>query len=192
MSKTPCLLRFILAIVSVTALLCLSPALAQQKPAKASGTTKTLPQFKDYPAESFTGKPAKVNLASHPDARMFWTALTAPPEKGTRFAGHYRIVAIGCGTNCGRYWAVDLIDGVVHSLFLASYGVAFRPDSRLIVANDPAEYEALLKDMSVQEVEDVMKTYGPPVFWVEEQGKFKKIGPTRLGIDPVRKQILVK
>ena len=184
------LLRFVLVLVMapVAASLCLSPAIAQQKPAKAQG----LPQFKDYPAEAFTGKPAKVNLASHPKARMFRTALTAPPEKGTRFAGHYRIVAIGCGTNCGRYWAIDLIDGVVHSLFLASYGVAFRPDSRLIVANDPAEYEALLKDMSVQEVEEVMKTYGPPVFWVEENGKFKKIGPTKLGIDPVRKQIVAK
>ena len=184
------LLRFVLVLVMapVAASLCLSPAIAQQKPAKAQG----LPQFKDYPAESFTGKPAKVNLASHPKARMFRTALTVPPEKGTRFAGHYRIVATGCGTNCQAYWAVDLIDGSVHSLFLASYGAAFRPDSRLIVMNDPAEYEAMLKDMPVKEVEDVMKTYGPPVFWVEKQRKFQKIGPDKFRIDPVRKKVVAQ
>lgn len=201
MSSTSSPLRFILVLVlaSVTASLFSSAASAQPNPdvkaglAGAPENPQALPRFEDYPAAPiFTGKPAKVNLASHPGAKKFRMALTEAPAEETRCAGHYRIVAIGCGTSCESVWAVDLINGAVFSLFTASYGAVFRPDSRLIVENDPAEYEALLKESSVAEVESLMKTYGPPKFWVEDQGKFKKIGPTKLRIDPVSKKVVAE
>lgn len=155
---------------------------------RPSSAAPALPRFEDYPAtDAFTGEPAPVDLESHPDAKTFRTALTRDAEAGAeqaRFAGHYRIVVIGCGTSCKAVWAVDLIDGSVHSLFTASYGVAFRPDSRLIVENDPATYESLLEEMPAAEVERVMRTYGPPRFWVENEGTFEQIGPHGLRIDP--------
>jgi hypothetical protein len=148
--------------------------------------TISLPKFEDYPApEIFAGTPAAVNLASHPDAEMLRTQLTEDPGYETRFAGHYRVVEIGCGTACQAIWAVDLIDGSVFSLFTASSGVAYRPDSRLIVMNDPAFFEEMLETASVAVVEEYMATYGAPVFWLEEEGEFEWIGPEGVRIDPV-------
>jgi hypothetical protein len=199
MNRTSSHLRFIIffVIAPVAASLFFAAAIAQQNLDTKAGSAgapknpKALPRFEDYPAApTFAGKPAKVNLASHPDAKRFRTALTAAPAKGTRFAGPYRIVAIGCGTSCQSYWAVDLSDGSVYSLFTASFGAVFRSNSRLIVKNDPAEYKALIRESSVAEVDSLMKTYGPPEFWVEDQGKFKKIGPTKLRIDPVSKKVV--
>ncbi len=150
--------------------------------------TARLPAFEDYPAgEPYAGEPAAVDLASHPDGKMFRTALTRDAEAGARerrFAGHYRIVVIGCGTSCKTVWAVDLVDGSLRQLFTATLGVAFRPDSRLIIENDPGQYEGLLVEMSAAEVEAMMETYGPPRFWVENDGKFEQVGPEALRIDP--------
>ena len=136
--------------------------------APASTPTETsddnlLPAFEDYPAvKMFDGTPAEVNLASHPDASMFRTRLSESPPYETRFAGHYRIVEIGCGTVCQSIWAVDLIDGSVYSLFTAGSGVAYRPDSRLIVKNDPAFFTEMLDTTTVAEVQGYMATYGEP------------------------------
>ncbi len=150
-----------------------------------------LPKFEDYPVtEIFTGKPADVDLASHPEARRFRTRLRETFTDDTRFAGHYRIVRIGCGTTCQSIWAVDLRDGSVHFLFTASVGVVFRPDSRLIVQNDPAYYEGLLEEVPVAEVERLMELYGPPQFWVENEGEFEQIASRELRLDPQAKKIV--
>lgn len=157
-------------------------------PTTATPVTIPLPRFEDYPALAiFTGAPAAVNLASHPDAKMFRTRLTETPVSDTRFAGHYRIVEFGCGTACQSVWAVDLIDGSVFSLFTASSGVAYRPDSRLIVMNDPAFFEEMLETAGIAEVEEYMTTYGAPEFWLEEAGAFRRIGPDEVRIDPASK-----
>jgi len=162
-----------------------APAVAQ------TAVNSSLPTFEDFPAEEiFAGTPAAVNLASHPDANMFRTRLTEISPYETRFAGHYRIVEIGCGTACQSIWAVDLIDGTVYSLFTASSGKAYRPDSRLIVMNDVAFFEDMLDTTNVAEVEDYMATYGAPQFWVEEAGRFMQIAPYDVGIDPVTKQLI--
>ena len=156
--------------------------------------SERLPSFDDYPVTRiFAGDPAEVDLDSHPDATAFRTALTRDAEEGAsraRFAGHYRIVVIGCGTTCKSVWAVDLVDGSLHSLFTASTSVAFRPDSRLIVENEPAYYESLLNEMSVAEVARLMQSYGPPRFWVENEGTFQQVGPRDLGIDPRTRRII--
>lgn len=51
------------------------------------------PQFKDYPvSELFIGKPAPVNLDSHPGARRFRTVLREAAKRGPNFAGHLTVV----------------------------------------------------------------------------------------------------
>lgn len=98
----------------------------------------SLPRFEDYPvAKIFEGTPADVDLGSHPDAAMSRTRLTDDQGFDTLFAGHYRVVEIGCGTACQGIWVVDLVDGTVFYLAMASSGVAYRPGSRLVVVNDP-------------------------------------------------------
>lgn len=153
-----------------------------------------LPLFANYPVpEVFTGTPAPVDFDSHPDANRYRAALaadSAAQAQEDRFAGHYRIVVIGCGTTCQSVWAIDLVDGRIHSLFTASYGVAYRPDSRLIVENDPAYYEGLLQRVPLAEVERQMQTYGGPRFWVERSGEFEQIGPEDVRIDPQTKKLV--
>ena len=150
-----------------------------------------LPTFEDYPAvETFDGTPAEVNLASHPDASMFRMRLSESPPYDTRFAGHYRIVEFGCGTVCQSIWAVDLIDGSVYSLFTAGSGVAYRPDSRLIVKNDPAFFTEMLDTTTVAEVQGYMATYGEPEFWLEGDAQFERIGPDAVVMDTFSKKIV--
>ena len=48
----------------------------------------------------------------------------------------------------------------------------------------------MLKSAPVAEVEDFMKTYGAPKFWLEKDGKFERIGPDKVRIDPVSKKIV--
>lgn len=166
------------------------PPATAPTPAPKTATT-ALPTFEEYPAtEIFTGTPAEVDLASHPDAAMFRTRLSEDPGYDTRFAGHYRIREIGCGTACQGIFAMDLIDGSVSFLYTASSGVAYRPDSRLIVMNDPAFFEEMLETATVAEVEEYMAIYGAPEYWLEVEGEFERIGPEGVGIDPVTRQLV--
>ena len=199
---TSCRFPLLRLALAVTALLagCAAPtvdpepAASSESDSRTAASVEALPAFADYPVdEVFTGEPADVDLDSHPEAETYRTALTRGAREGgesTLFAGHYRIVVIGCGTSCKEVWAVDLEDGSVHSLFTASYGVAFRPDSRLIIQNDPATYEGFLDEMSVAEVEQLMTTYGPPRFWVEKDRTFEQIGPRQVRIDPETRKLV--
>jgi hypothetical protein len=105
------------------------------------------PPFEDYPEEISTGKPAPVDLGSHPKARTFRTRLRAGAKEGPTFAGHYTLVQWGCGTGCMSFAFVDAFSGRVlfppmqvyfpplpneHHL-MERYRIAYRPDSRLMV-----------------------------------------------------------
>ena len=75
------------------------------------------PRFDDFPVvEEFHGKPARVDLSSHPKARTFRTRLRDGARKGPNFAGHYALVGWGCGNECGGSLIVDLRTGKVYGL----------------------------------------------------------------------------
>jgi hypothetical protein len=94
------------------------------------------PSFEDAPAPgSWDGIPAAVNLDSHPEARQFRTVLTQGAAEGPNFAGHYTVVAWGCGTLCQRFMIVDARDGEVYQGRTTSLGVEHRLDSQLLVVN---------------------------------------------------------
>ena len=48
-----------------------------------------------------------VDLTSHPRARTFRTLLRAAAQEPPDFAGHYKIVRIGCGTSCVTIAVID-------------------------------------------------------------------------------------
>lgn len=80
----------------------------------AVAQTKSLPQFKDYPAqEKFSGKPAQPKLASK-RARLFRTMIRTQAAEGPNFAGHYRIATWGCGAGCVQFAIVDVKTGDVY------------------------------------------------------------------------------
>jgi len=120
---------------------------AQPKLSKPSNSLKnTNPQFEDYPAvEEFRGKPALVDLSSHPNARTFRTRLREGAKQGTNFAGHYALVWWGCGNECQQALVIDLRTGIVYGLaepsakrpLESSRGLEFISTSRLIIADPP-------------------------------------------------------
>lgn len=72
------------------------------------------PLFEDFRVEPVSeGRPAAVNLKSHPLARRYMTVLRAGAQKGPNFAGHYTVVGWGCGSSCIRLAVIDTRNGAV-------------------------------------------------------------------------------
>ena len=86
-----------------------------------------VPRFEDFPVpRKFAGKPAPVNLNSHPKARKYRTMLRAAAKEGANFAGHYIVTYWGCGSNCRQIAFIDASNGNVYfSPELPSLGVGF-------------------------------------------------------------------
>jgi len=76
------------------------------------GQSDKAPDFKQYPADVYAGKPAPLNLHSHRMARMYRTSIREQlHEKGINFAGHYTIAVMGCGAGCSITAIVDARNG---------------------------------------------------------------------------------
>ena len=66
------------------------------------------PEFSRYPATTWQGNSAPLNLKSHPYARKFRTTMREQLEElGVNFAGHYTVAAAGCGTGCSVTGIID-------------------------------------------------------------------------------------
>jgi hypothetical protein len=72
-----------------------------------------LPRFQDYAvAAAWHGPPASLKLTTSSE-RMFRTRLTDAAKEPPNFAGHFRVVYWGCGSNCSAGALVDLETGRV-------------------------------------------------------------------------------
>ena len=70
------------------------------------------PRFEEYSADVWAGTVAPLNLRNNPMARKFRTSVSSRVvEEGINFAGHYSLVAVGCGTGCSITAIVDARDG---------------------------------------------------------------------------------
>jgi hypothetical protein len=111
-----------------------------------NGTTyaqSKVPRFRDYPVnEAFIGKNAPLILKR--DDMMFRTRLREAATRRPNFAGHYILVAWGCGAQCLLGAAIDAKTGKVFWLphTTCCWGanvddrfepIEFRGNSRLIV-----------------------------------------------------------
>ncbi len=106
----------------------------------ASYAQSKIPRFDQYPVfKKFFGKPASVNLRSHPMARKYRTMLRqAVREDGINFAGHYIATTWGCGTQCQYVAIIDARNGKVYfAPFNTGYGISFRLNSRLLITEPP-------------------------------------------------------
>jgi hypothetical protein len=104
------------------------------------------PRFEDYNVpKSFKGRPARVNLSSHPLAKRFRSVLNQGEARGPNFADQFTIVRWGCGSNCIMFAIIDAQDGRV---FVSPEPIAFdllyRKDSRLLIVDpiDSLSYES--------------------------------------------------
>jgi hypothetical protein len=95
----------------------------------------------------FSGKPARIDLSSHPQARIFRTMLRDVARKGANYAGHYAVGYWGCGTECVRIGIVNLRTGRVYvSLEHTAIGIAHRPTSRMLIVAPPEQIKELYGD----------------------------------------------
>lgn len=77
--------------------------------------TPKAPDFKEYPADVYAGKPAPLNLRSNRMARTYRTSIREQlNERGINFAGHYTIAVMGCGAGCSITAIVDARTGVAY------------------------------------------------------------------------------
>lgn len=83
-----------------------SSAPVASTPAKAA-----IPQFRDHPAERFTGRRAPLQLTK--TDMVFRTRLREAFAQPPNFAGHHVLALWGCGTSCLMGAAVDLQTGGV-------------------------------------------------------------------------------
>lgn len=86
------------------------------------------------------GKISRVNYSTLTQASLFRTAINEQVAEGPNFAGHYRVVSWGCGTECLGYAVVDVVDGniveyVPYMEFQASTGLDYTIDDSLLVFN---------------------------------------------------------
>ena len=111
---------------------------------------RALPRFEDYTvARVWHGRPVPLQLRT-PAERTFRTRLTNAAKEPANFAGHYRLVVWGCGSECISGAIIDLETGNVFppplakgnspamqfSICQSAYensGVDFRVNSRLLV-----------------------------------------------------------
>jgi hypothetical protein len=114
------------------------------------------PRYQDFSITNiFKGKPAAVDLSSHPQARTYRTQLRRQAAEGPNFAGHYKIAIWGCGSSCQAFAIVDSQTGRVYfppDLPFVSYvtwygddfGLQFRLDSRLLVLHGSPKEEPIV------------------------------------------------
>ncbi len=114
--------------------------------------------------EVYSGRLAPLDEASHADARKFKTVLQQGLQEGINFAGHFTVVAVGCGTSCQQHYVVDRRNGKVVDIVQSSLGAGYSSDSRLFVLNapDPSVDYGACRDCT-------------PKAFVLENGKLKKL-----------------
>jgi hypothetical protein len=130
--------------------------------ASAQSASFVLPRSEDYPVtQVWLGTPASAKLTTSAE-RMFRTRLTKAAQEPANFAGHYRFVIWGCGSECISGAVIDLETGKVFSPPLAkerggwahfsvcqsayeNSGVDFHVNSRLLVLRCGLNYSERLQ-----------------------------------------------
>lgn len=165
-----------------------------------------LPKFSQFPARKYNrGPTGRVDL-SDPHAYSYRTRLREGAQQGANFAGHYRVVTWGCGTDCETGAIIDAFTG--HVVFLPSVNsyqmehemdpdynsIVFRLDSRLIVfagqLNDQGEKATFFMDFDgktfrqVYQVIDKGAPEQPPPFEAPSRPEVQPSGPSPPAVQP--------
>jgi hypothetical protein len=100
------------------------------------------PRFEAYPATRVRAARLAEPRVDRGEAHRFRTLLRKSREEPPNFAGHFRIVVIGCGTSCTDFAIVDTLSGrvfflpdlrLIATLRVADAALHFERDSRLLI-----------------------------------------------------------
>ncbi|MEZ5669159.1 MAG: peptidoglycan-binding protein [Alphaproteobacteria bacterium] len=128
-------------------------------------------QFADFPADAlFEGAFAALDPASHPMlAEADPLDLEAQYETQPNFAGHYVVLQVNLLSGVAPLAVViDCTTGAAVASVSSTYGVEFRPDSRLLVA-DPIDTPDV-----VQEVERGLRV-APSYYVLDDDGRLSEL-----------------
>lgn len=103
-------------------------------------TVSELPKFEDFPIETTVFTNAPLDLSSTSEEKTYKTRLMEYSKGPPNFAGIYRIVSIGCGSNCQRNWIINLKTGkILKDSYIqsTSHGLLYTTNSRLLIGNPP-------------------------------------------------------
>lgn len=69
-------------------------------------------------------------------------------QSDDKFAGHYKVVSFGCGTECILVGITDLVSGrtYISPFVVASAGIEVKQNSKLLIANSPKNIKELYGD----------------------------------------------
>ena len=98
--------------------------------------------FSRYPAEKAIQEPYAEPMIVSPEAKHFRTVIRNGAQGEPDFAGRFRVVQWGCGSNCHLYALIDKKNGSVYMADLgAALGAHFQLDSNLFVVDPPEMIE---------------------------------------------------
>ena len=129
-----------MAKYALVSLLCLIVSLVVHAQDREDETAEFNPKIKfdDFKVPVYKGKKAKLNRYSSHTARLFRTTLKhgyQTPE--INFAGHYTLVAWGCGSPCMAGAIIDVKTGMVYDIPRSGGGYDSRQNSRMLIVNPP-------------------------------------------------------
>ena len=121
------LILIILPIIDINTL-----AVAQETETAISGTKQVF-RFEDYPVSVEQVSVVKKPILSTRLAKQYKTAITTAMEQPVNFAGYYRVVTWGCGTDCRGFAIINKLTGKTYTLPGVEYvaGVMGNDEERL-------------------------------------------------------------
>ena len=135
--------------------------------------SQKLPDFSYYRVKEtdiMQGKPKPVDLSSYEGAKKYKTRLNEGAKAGPNFAGHYRIVSYGCGTQCQDNWVIDEQTGKIIDRFESVIGSKYELESTLLIINPPDEdFKKAYDEHPEQPILGEMETIGKVI----KNGKFE-------------------
>ena len=100
-------------------------------------------EFEQYPVERISARFSSKPIFTTKLTKQYKTVITNAMQDPVNFAGHYRVVTWGCGTDCRGFAIVDKVSGKTYTLpgveFVSGVmgneeaRLQFKTDSRLFI-----------------------------------------------------------
>ncbi len=86
----------------------------------------------------FSGEVTPIDFTHNPRLERFKEVLSQEVKKGPNFSGAYRIIELGCGTNCTQIIIVNIETGKIYDCVGTCGLSVYTLDSSLLIINPEA------------------------------------------------------